>query len=128
MLYPIYVHSGDKNTAYGISFPDFAGCFSAADTWEQISACTQEAVEAHFADGEAIPKATPLEHLIGNPAYEGGAWMLVDIDLNRVNKKTIRLNVSLPENLVYQIDDFSKKKHMSRSAFLAQAATVALNT
>lgn len=31
MLYPIYVHMGDDKHAHGIVFPDFSGCFSAAD-------------------------------------------------------------------------------------------------
>jgi len=36
MLYPIYVHVGDKKHAHGIEFPDFPGCFSAADDWQEI--------------------------------------------------------------------------------------------
>ena len=30
MLYPVYVHK-DPDSAYGVTFPDFPGCFSAAD-------------------------------------------------------------------------------------------------
>jgi hypothetical protein len=29
MLYPVYVHK-DPDSAYGVTFPDFPGCFSAA--------------------------------------------------------------------------------------------------
>ena len=33
MLYPVYVHMGDAKHAHGVTFPDFPGCFSAADEW-----------------------------------------------------------------------------------------------
>ena len=125
MLYPIYVHK-DPESSFGVTFPDFPGCFSAADQWDQIPASAQEAIQAHFADGLAPPKATPLDKLMLNTDYSGGAWMMVDVDLNRLNTKTIRLNVSLPESLVYRIDGFAKTRHMSRSAFLAQAASQAM--
>jgi len=38
MLYPVYVQVGDKKHAHGIEFPDFPGCFSAADDWQEITA------------------------------------------------------------------------------------------
>jgi predicted RNase H-like HicB family nuclease len=47
-LYPVYVYIGNKKHAHGIVFPDFPGCFSAADHLEDLPANIQEAVEAHF--------------------------------------------------------------------------------
>ena len=52
--------------------------------------------------------------------------MMANLDLNRSDTKTIRLNASLPESLVCRIDGFAKTRHMSRSAFLAQAASLAM--
>ena len=37
MLYPVYVHPGDESHAHGVTFPDFPGCFSAADEWCQAT-------------------------------------------------------------------------------------------
>ncbi|MEJ6666774.1 MAG: type II toxin-antitoxin system HicB family antitoxin, partial [Alcaligenes aquatilis] len=54
--------------------------------------------------------------------YKDGFWMMVDIDLSKVNNKAIRLNISLPESLVHRIDAVAKAQHLSRSAFLAKAA------
>ncbi|SCU78492.1 conserved hypothetical protein [Cupriavidus necator] len=122
MLYPVHIEPGDATHAHGISFPDFPGCFSAADDWADIPANAQEAVEAHFADGEPIPEPSGLERWLRHPEYEGGVWMLVDIDLSRVNTRAVRVNISLPERLVQAIDDAAKSRHMSRSAFLALAA------
>ncbi|WP_454712839.1 type II toxin-antitoxin system HicB family antitoxin [Cupriavidus nantongensis] len=122
MLYPVHIEPGDAIHAHGISFPDFPGCFSAADDWADIPVNAQEAVEAHFADGEPIPEPSGLERWLNDPEYQGGVWMLVDIDLSRVNTRAVRVNISLPERLVQAIDDAAKSRHMTRSAFLALAA------
>lgn len=128
MLYPVYVHLGDAQHAHGVTIPDFPGCFSAADDWEALPAQVQEAVEV-YCEGEdlVIPPPTPLEEVATRSEYQGGVWLLVDIDLARVNPKAIRLNISLPECLVRRIDDYAKAHHLSRSGFLARAASQALN-
>lgn len=123
MLYPVYVHPGDESHAHGVTFPDFPGCFSAADEWADLPRLIQEAVEVYF-EGEtaAIPPPTPLEVLARDPAHAGGTWLLVDIDLERINPRRVRLNVSLPASLVARIDRYAAAHHLSRSGFLAQAA------
>lgn len=123
MLYPVYVHIGDESHAHGVTIPDFPGCFSAADEWEALPDMIQEAIEL-YCEGEDmdIPAPTALEKLITNPDYEGGAWMLVDVDTSRLSTKPIRINISLPENLVQSIDRYAKSQHLTRSGFLAKAA------
>ena len=124
MLYPVYVHVGDKKHAHGVTFPDFPGCFSAADSWEDLPAAIQEAVEAHFhGEPDAVPAPTSLEKLTTQPDYQdGGVWLLADIDLSRIDTKPVRLNISLPSNLVQEIDAWTEQNHMTRSGFLAMAA------
>jgi predicted RNase H-like HicB family nuclease len=126
MLYPVYVHK-DSESAYGVTFPDFPGCFSASDDLEGLPRLAQEAVEVHF-EGEdtEIPPPTALEKLAADPAYEGGAWLLIDIDLAKVNPKSVRLNISLPANLVGEIDRYVAEHHMTRSG-LAKAAQQAMS-
>lgn len=122
MLYPLYVHK-EEGTAYGGTFPDFPGCFTAADELAGLPAAAQEAVEAHFGlDDDPIPAATTPEQWLGHEDYTGGFWLLVDVDLAKVRSKAIRLNISLPENLVQRIDAAAKSRGQSRSAFLAIAA------
>lgn len=96
MLYPVYVHIGDETHAHGVTIPDFPGCFSAADEWSGLLANVQEAIEL-YCDGEdmAIPKPTPLEQLIRCKDYEGGLWMLLDIDVARISGKARRINITL---------------------------------
>lgn len=122
MLYPIYVHKV-ADSAYGVTFPDFPGCFSGADEAQDIPRLAQEAVEAHFfGDSDPIPAASTPDQWASSEDYQGGFWMLVDIDLSKVNAKAVRLNISLPENLVHRIDASARERRMSRSAFLATAA------
>lgn len=126
MLYPVYVHK-DSESAYGVTFPDFSGCFSAADDLEALPRLAQEAVEVHF-EGEdlEIPPPTAIEEVAADPAYEGGFWLLIDIDLAKVNTRSVRLNISLPANLVGEIDRYAAEHHMTRSGFLAKAAQQAM--
>lgn len=127
MLYPVYVHVGDDQQAHGVTFPDFPGCFSAADDWDSLLGAIQEAVEAHFhGEPDVVPAPTPLEQLVGDPDYQGGIWLLADIDLSRIETKPVRLNISLPYNLVQQIDAWANAHHMTRSGFLAKAAQQAM--
>ena len=128
MLYPVYVHK-DKSSAYGLTFPDFPGCFSAADEIAGIPRAVQEAVEVHF-DGEGLdlPVPTSPETWRRDKRFKGGYWMLVEIDPGRVSNQSVRLNISLPERLVAQIDAFAKARRLSRSAFLARAAMAQMRT
>jgi predicted RNase H-like HicB family nuclease len=123
MLYPAYVHIGDNQHAHGVTIPDFPGCYSAADEWEELPGMIQEAAEVYF-EGEdmPIPPPTPLEQLTSNPDYQEGVWLLVDIDLAKLKVKAKRVNITMPENLLNEIDRYAAEYNMTRSGLLAQAA------
>jgi predicted RNase H-like HicB family nuclease len=127
MLYPVYVHAGDGKQAHGVTFPDFPGCFAAADEWADLPGAIQEAVQAHFyGEPSAVPAPTALEVLAKDPQYQGGAWLLAQVDLTQINTQPVRLNVSLPANLVQAIDQWAATHHQTRSGFLAEAAQLAM--
>ncbi len=128
MLYPVYVHTGDDKHAHGVTFPDFPGCFAAADDWADLPAAIQEAVQAHFhgEGAQAVPLPTALQVLAADPQFEGGIWLLADVDLTRIDTSPVRLNISLPANLVEQIDAYVRSHGATRSGFLAQAARQAM--
>lgn len=127
MLYAVYVHTGNDQHAHGVTLPDFPGCFSAADTWNELPAKIQEAVELYF-EGEDIdiPEPTPLETLVQQPRYEGGVWLMIDIDLSKIRQKAVRLNITLAQPLARRIDAYAKAHGESRSGFLARAAQDAM--
>lgn len=126
MLYPAYVHK-DPDSAYGLSFPDLPGCFSAADELADLPRAAQEAFEAHFgADDDPIPAPSTPEKWADDEDYQGGFWLLVDLDSSKFRSRAIRLNITLPENLIPRIDAAAKQLGQSRSGFLAQAAERAI--
>lgn len=122
MLYPVYVWK-DEGSAYGATVPDMPGVNTAADELADLPALVQEAVEAMF-DGEdvAVPQPSAIERWQSARAYRGGFWLLVEVDLSRVNARAVRVNVSMPESLLARIDRAASDRHLSRSGFLALAA------
>lgn len=127
MLYPVYVHLGDERHAHGVTIPDFPGCFTAADDWQDLPKNVQDAIEL-WCEGQELdlPKPTPLDKLAMDIHYQGGAWLLIDVDTSKLETKSVRLNISLPQGLVTKIDDYAKAHGATRSGFLAQAARLAM--
>ena len=127
MIYPLYVHPGDERHAHGITVPDFPGCFSAADEWEDIPAKVQEAIELYCEGGDMdLPEPTPLDVLMKDEQYQDGVWLLVDIDTSRLDTRPTRLNVSLPRGLVAQMDRYAKAHGMTRSGLIRTAVSKVL--
>jgi len=58
MFYIALIHK-DKDSAYGVSFPDFPGCISAGDTFDEVMAMGKEALGFHaegmLEDGQELP-------------------------------------------------------------------------
>lgn len=129
MIYPAYVHVGDKKHAHGVTLPDFEGCFTAADDYQDIPQKIQEAIELHF-EGEnyVFPLPSDINALERSGQYKGGMWMLVDIDLSKLDSKPMRLNVSLPVSIVKKMDDFASQNHLTRSALIVKATEEYLNS
>ncbi|MBF0500923.1 MAG: type II toxin-antitoxin system HicB family antitoxin [Candidatus Riflebacteria bacterium] len=125
MLFPIVVHK-DKKSCFGVTIPDFPGCFTSGNTFDDAIKNVQEAIECHLDEGDIVPTASDIESLTNNPDYKGGIWVMVDIDLSAFESRAKRINVTIPENLLREIDSFAHKKGLSRSSFLSQAARSAL--
>ena len=126
MKYPVVIHK-DKNSDYGVTFPDLPGCFSAGETIEEALTNAQEAAECHIEgiliDSEPIPVSTAIEKHKDNPDFKDGVWALVDVDLSKLSLKSKRVNITIPERLLNSLDYFAKKHGETRSGVLAQAAT-----
>lgn len=121
MLFPIVIHK-DPESDYCVTIPDMPGCFTAGKTLEDAVANIQDAAECHYSGEPTLPIASSLERWLHDPDYAGGTWLLVDIDLSRINVKARRINITLPENLLSAIDRYAADHHMTRSGLLAQAA------
>jgi predicted RNase H-like HicB family nuclease len=125
MQYPIFIHK-DLNSDFGVIVPDLPGCFSAGKSIEQAIENAHEAIECHveglLLDGEPLPLKQPIEQHLDSPDLKGGVLALVDIDLSRISGKSRRVNITLPERFLKQIDEYSRRHGSNRSAFLADAA------
>ena len=68
--YIVIVHK-DPASAYGLTFPDAPGCFSAADEMDELFARAAEALtlwtEAMIADHQTIPAPRELSQLKRDP-------------------------------------------------------------
>lgn len=111
----------DKESDYGVSFPDFPGCVTAGKTMQEAFDMASESLQAHIdvmhEYGDKLPKA-PLDMDMAKQhefAEDALAFFVLDAQLP-VHIK--RFNVTLPENLVQEID----KVTSNRSGFLAEAA------
>lgn len=125
MKFPVVLHK-DPDSDYGVVVPDLPGCYSAGSTVEAALEAAVEAIECHMEglliEGLAVPPAKPVEHHRTNRDYAGGLWALVDVDLSKVSGKAKRVNITLPEHLLTQIDSFAAKTGDTRSGFLVHAA------
>jgi predicted RNase H-like HicB family nuclease len=125
MRFPVVIHK-DKNTDFGVTVPDLTGCFSAGDTADEALTNVVEAIECHveglLIDGEPVPRSRGIEAHRKNRRFSGGIWALVDVDLSKLSGKAKRVNITLPERLLVQIDSFATRTGETRSGFLAHAA------
>ncbi|TXL71191.1 ribbon-helix-helix protein, CopG family [Vineibacter terrae] len=128
--YIAFVHG--EPGAYGISFPDFPGCISAGGTVEEAVSQGIEALHLHLEgmveDGTPVPAPSAVEAIRANPEFaeelDGAVVTLVPVVTPA--GKPLRINVSLDEALVAQIDKAAELAGVTRSGFLADAARRAL--
>ncbi|KTS29746.1 type II toxin-antitoxin system HicB family antitoxin [Pantoea stewartii] len=127
MRFPVYLHKTDAD-GYSGFVPDIVGCFFAGDTIDDAIVDATEAIDAHLeslADrGKDLPEAKGIEVHIENEDCQNGIWAYVDIDVSKYDGKAVKLNITLPQNLLVRIDNFVElhKEYNSRSGFLADLA------
>lgn len=119
----------DPASDYGVSFPDLPGCITAGTTLDEAHAMAAEALAFHLdglvEDGEAIPEPSLLEVIMSDPINRDGVAILVEAPKASPGK-SIRVNITLPEGVLEEIDRHAEAQGLSRSGFLARAAKRAL--
>jgi predicted RNase H-like HicB family nuclease len=125
MRFPIVIHK-DSNSDYGVTVPDLPGCFSAGSTIDEAFTNATEAIECHIEglllDREPITSPKTVEHYKTDKGFSKGVWALVEVDISKLSGKAKRVNITLPERLLNQIDSFAIKSGDTRSGLLAHAA------
>jgi predicted RNase H-like HicB family nuclease len=114
----------DDGSAFGLAFPDLPGCFSAADTWEDLPRMATEALDLWFED-QPMVTARSLADLRAMPevaeAMARGASLIM-IPYVPADGAQVRANISLDRGLLRAIDATAKARRMTRSSFLAALA------
>jgi predicted RNase H-like HicB family nuclease len=121
--YIALVHK-DENSAFGVQFPDVPGCFSAADDMDDLVANAMEALSL-WAEDEVLPHARSIDGLkkdksIARELAEGA--FMVSVPFIENDARVVSANISLERGVLKAIDSEAKRRKLTRSAFLAQAA------
>jgi predicted RNase H-like HicB family nuclease len=128
--YIAIVHK-DAKSDFGVSFPDFPGCITAGKNIDEAKDLAQEALALHIQgmleDGEQLPCPSRLEEIMNDSDY-GNAIAYLVVSVPDAKPRTVRVNVTVPEMTLKQIDAAAKKQGMSRSSFLVHAAQNAIQS
>ena len=131
--------SSELNTkAYQVSVPDLPGCSIKVTSIDLGLEKIIQNIKSHLTIlaeyGEKIPSAISIEkhrqqYAMENPhSYAQAFWAIVDIDITAYLGKSHKINVTLPELLITQIDERVSKSstYKTRSGFIASACLVEL--
>lgn len=107
---------------YGVYFPDLPGCTSAGTTVQEAALNAEEALQAHIdlsvEHGDTIPEPSTLDQITVDSDVVEVARVLVRADLPN---HTVRVNITMPEDLLAAVDRYAVQTGYSRSGLLAQA-------
>lgn len=121
MNYIALIHK-EKGSDFGVHFPDFPGCITAGKSLDEAKNMAQEAITEHVAIlremNQSIPTPSSLDDIMSDPENREAVAFLVTIP----SPKSVRVNVTFPENILRIIDHKAHENHLSRSAFLAFVA------
>jgi predicted RNase H-like HicB family nuclease len=123
--YPALIFK-DEGTEYAVVFPDFDGCVTSGASPEEAHLMAEEALQLHIdsmvEDGEEIPEPRPLAEAYAR-AREEDAMVVITVPARLPGyARAKRINVTLDEELLADIDHLAAKRSMSRSALLAAGA------
>ena len=124
MRFYIGIIHKDQNSDFGISFPDFPGCVSAGSDLAELAAMGEEALRGHIAlmidEGAIVPEPTSIDVVMQDPDFRDGTPVLVPAPIP--SSKVVRVNITLPEDALREIDAFAQSHGYTRSGFLLSAA------
>lgn len=120
----------DAESDYGVSFPDLPGCVTAGATLDEARAMAEEALALHVdglvEDGEPIPEPSSLDEVMAVRENQDG--VAIAVRLVSQAKKSVRVNITVPEDELREIDQFAEQHGFTRSGLLVQAAKRLMKT
>ena len=121
----------DPKSDFGVTFPDFPGCITAGSSIDEAKDMAHDALSLHIKgmleDGDNIPAPSKLEDIMDHPDYSDVVAIIV-VSVSEVKPRSVRVNITVPEDMLRKIDIVAKKRGMSRSSFLVHAAQNAITS
>ncbi len=121
-IYFALIHK-EEDSDYGVSFPDLPGCISVGSSMQEALKMAEEALALHIKgiteDGEKIPEPSSVENIARD---NGDAIAIVGIPHNPMTLETKRINITIRQDILNEIDAAAELAGMSRSGFLAFCA------
>lgn len=113
----------DADSAFGVHFPDLPGCFSAADSIDDVIPNAVEALGLWFEGADQRPQPSAIDHIRTLAAADlaEGAFLVLVPWIGRAGRPA-RVNISLDQAMLEAVDQAAARRRLSRSAFLAEAA------
>lgn len=117
----------EKGSCYGVDFPDFPGCITAGETVEEAQANAVEVLDFHVdgmvEDGEPLPEPTHIDEILEDSDNLDNLILAVQIPLADKKKKKKRVDLTIPDDLLRQVDNYVEQTEgINRSSFFAFAA------
>jgi predicted RNase H-like HicB family nuclease len=114
----------EKDSAYGVTFPDLPDVFSAADHEEDLTANAVEAIRL-WAEDQPIPAPSTHDELMHREEVREelakGAF-LMRVPFIEDSTRIVRANVTFEKGMLDAIDTAARERGLTRSAFLASCA------
>ena len=129
MIYPLFIFKADDGTFDGY-FPDIEGCMFAGNNLESALRDAESAFGQHMEvlteQGGHVPAPSDPADYLGDErlTMDNGFLALVEIDPSKYETKAVKFNLTMPGNLLTEIDSYIEKngRYKNRSAFLSEIA------
>ena len=91
-MHYVAVIDKDPGSALGVRFPEVPGCYSAADSFDELVPNAIEALSLFFEDGEPVPPRgiEAVREQVAESIAEGAVLMMIPCIRHR--KRVVRVN------------------------------------
>jgi predicted RNase H-like HicB family nuclease len=118
----------DKDSSFGVYFPDLPGCFAAGETEDEAIENARITLRMYAEDESDLPEARGVAALQKDgevrSEFDGGAF-LISVPLVVADRKQ-RYNLMLDRSLVSTVDHAARLAGTNRSEYVAQALAMQL--
>lgn len=118
----------DADSDFGVSFPDLPGCVTAGASIAEAREQAEEALALHLQglaeDGEAFPEPSSFDAIMAERENRDAVAILVSMP--KTAARAVRVSVTIPEDVLAEIDSHAERNGFTRSGFLQAAARQAI--